>query len=345
MNLVAGTENHYATKMQYTNFVKIPTLTAFPTAGTFTFSGGTDGTAGITDYDYIGIRDSGISSGLQSYANAEEVDINVIACPGQSSIEVRQSLIGIAEGRKDTIALLDPAQGMAIQDVVDWADGENTFAAYNSVNSTYSAIYYDWYKYTDAYNQTSYWAPPSGVALRAFAKSEYWEAPAGPNRGTMQDVTQMAQSLTQGDRDFLYSNRINPITDLPGYGIVIFGQRTGSMYPTSLDRVAVRRTLIVIEKAVTTALFPMLFEPNNMVTWKRAERLIQPFLDHMVTTNRIYEGRVVCNATTNTPAVIDQNQMVVNVFLKMMKYSEQIMVNFILVPTGADISEYVGQSF
>jgi len=331
--------------MQFTNFLVIPDLTDFPDTGDFVMSGGTDGIEGITPYDYIGKRDIVGSSGLQAYAVPEEVDINVIACPGQSDIAIRQALIDVAENRKDTIALLDPPQGVDIDLVVDWADGVNSYSEYNAVNSTYSAIYYAWYRYTDAYNSTSYWAPPSGLALMTYARSEYWEAPAGPNRGTMQGVTKMERPLTQGDRDFLYANRINPITDLPGYGIIVFGQKTGTMYPTALDRVAARRTLIIIEKAVTTALFPLLFEPNNILTWKRVERLIQPYLDYLVTAGRIYEGRVICDSTTNTPTVIDQNQLVVNVFLKLMKYAEQIMVNFVLVPTGANIDEYVGQAF
>jgi phage tail sheath protein FI len=342
MNLIPESENFYANKLVSTRILANKIFTEFPELGTYQLNGGTDGLEGIADYDFIGKKDITGATGLQNYAIPEEIDVNIIAIPGQTGMAVRQALESISELRQDSISIIDPPLGLDVQDVIDWADGANKFAEFNAINSTYSVIYYSWFMYTDTYNKETYYAPPSCAVLPTYAKTEYYEVPAGPNRGKLTSITKVERPLSQGERDLLYSNRINPITDLSGYGITIFGQKTASKISTSLDRVAARRTLIVIEKSVTTAVFPLLFEPNNFYTWRRATRMIQPFLDYLVTSNRIYEAQVVCDSSTNTPVTFEQNQMIINVYVKLMKYAEMISLNFVVVPTGASINEYYG---
>jgi uncharacterized protein len=54
-----------------------------------------------------------------------------------------------------------------------------------------------------------------------------WFAPAGINRGVMTTVIKTERVLTQGNRDLLYQNNVNPIATFPnGSGITVFGQKT-----------------------------------------------------------------------------------------------------------------------
>jgi hypothetical protein len=52
---------------------------------------------------------------------------------------------------------------------------------------------------------------------------------------------------------------------------------------------------------------------------------------------------IICSSVNNTPAVIDQNELVVDIYLKPVRSAEFILVNFYATSTGANFSELVGQ--
>ena len=83
-----------------------------------------------------------------------------------------------------------------------------------------------------------------------------WLAPAGTRRGTVDNATQLGyvNSITgeftqtavrQGLRDTLYENSINPITFIPGSGILNYGNKT-TFTGSSLDRINVARLVAFI---------------------------------------------------------------------------------------------------
>ena len=317
--------------------------TTFPTAGTFQLTGGDDGADEIEDIDYIGNTLGATPTGLQIFAFPDEIDINLVGIPGASqSSAVRQALIQLAgETRQDCLALLDPPADATVQTVADWANGEGSYSDYGVIDTTYAAIYYPYFgsnnNITGAVDNT----PPSAAVVQAFARSQYWQAPAGPNRGLLQNVTAPNVKLTPGDRVFLGANRVNPIGNLAGLGIMVLGQQTATEIASSLDRVGARMTLIQIEKAITTAMYPFLFEPNFPSTWLRATNLVQPYLNTLVSQQRLYSATFICNATTNTSDVINNNEMACVVQLQLPKYTEIILINFQITELGATITENV----
>jgi hypothetical protein len=48
---------------------------------------------------------------------------------------------------------------------------------------------------------------------------------------------------------------------------------------------------------------------------------------------------VKCDETTNTPAVIDRNEMRAQIFLKPVKAAEFIQVDLVITSTGANFDE------
>jgi len=349
LSMVAGSANDYTTILTHSFLLGSFTLTSFPAAGTYTFSGGDDGITGIAAADYIGINLGNNSTGLQLFINPDVVDINAVAVPGVYDDAVVQALLSIAETRRDCMALIDPPTGLDPATVVDWADGANVYAAQNAINTSYAALYYPWVETYDSYNAVSRLVPPSGFAAAAFARTDRvageWYAPAGGTRGKLLGSTGTERPLERGEMDFLYENRVNPVNDFRTTGILLWGQRTTQVAPTTLDRINARRLLIMMEKVIVTACQPLVFEPNNKYTWNRLVTLVQPYLDSLVAKGALYEGRVVCDDTVNTPVIIDRNEMVANIFLKITKTAEIITLNFVLLPTGASIDEYIGQQF
>jgi hypothetical protein len=58
----------------------------------------------------------------------------------------------------------------------------------------------------------------------------------------------------------------------------------------------------------------------------------------MQASGGLYEFKIVCDETNNTPTVLDQNKFVADVYIKIAKTSETITVNIVAVNTSTDLS-------
>ena len=70
--------------------------------------------------------------------------------------------------------------------------------------------------------------------------------------------------------------------------------------------------------------------------------VLAPIFDRAKNTQGLYDYQIVCDKRNNTPAVIDQNEMVVDIYLKPVRAAEFILVNFYATSTGANFSEIIG---
>jgi len=311
---------------------------------------GGDTDAGTVDAaTIVGLAwDAGLaqSTGLQLFASPAAVDVNLIAAPGWSDAAVVQGLILIAETRADCLALIDPPTDLTPAEVVDWHNGAGTYAGdHAAFNSSYAALYYPWVKIYDVYNAAYIYSPPSGHALAVYAytdnTTESWFAPAGMNRGRVISGIDVAYGPTPGEMDLLYGdgNAVNPIARFDPDGLVVWGQRTLQRAPTALDRVNVRRLLLYLRKVISTAVNYLVFEPNDEKTWRLFGHLVIPFLNDVTQRRGLYDFRFQCDETTNTPAVIDRNEMHARIFLKPVKAAEFIQVDLVITATGANFDE------
>ena len=149
----------------------------------------------------------------------------------------------------------------------------------------------------------------------------------------------LGYKTSRGERDVLYPEGVNVIASFPDSGINIWGQKTLQSQPSALDRVNVRRLMMFIEEAIAESSRFVVFEPNNPQTWRALIRLINPFMQDIKDKGGLYDFAVQCDEETNTPAVIDRNELVARVFVKPTKTAEFIELNFVLTATGADFKE------
>ena len=199
----------------------------------------------------------------------------------------------------------------------------------------------------DKYNRKYRWIPSSGYVAGIYAKTDDvadpWWAPAGLNRAIITSVRRLAWNPKQGHRDLLYKNGINPIVSFAGQGKVIWGQKTMLDKPSSFNRVNVRRLFIVLEKAISTAAKYFLFEPNDEISRKQLTNMINPFLRDVKARRGVYDYRVICDDTNNTPERIDRNEQWCTILIKATRTAEFIVLNFVSTKTGASFDEVAGQ--
>jgi hypothetical protein len=295
------------------------------------------------------------------YDDAKYVDIDELTNPNAMVIERWRSCFNVfnrfvTEIRKDCVFISDPLRQ-------NFVNGENTkitslreatFSTniytplkncYSSINSNYAAAYANWLKVYDAYSDKMIWIPSSGYAAAVYARTDTvaqpWIAPAGLNRGTLNNIVDIAFNPNQKQRDFLYTISLNPIVLFSGDGFTIFGQKTLQNKPSAFDRVNVRRLFLTLERAVQKTLKYFVFEPNTEFTRTRVRNSISPVFELAKNTEGLYDYLIVCDERNNTPDVIDRNELAVDIYIKPVKAAEFILVNFIATRTGQDFQELI----
>ena len=304
-----------------------------------------------TDYSFSNGTDiqptqSQIANSYNLFDNPDSVDVSLIMTGKTVGDTIPDHLIGIAESRKDCLVFISPE----LEDVVDASGTEtaNILSLRNSFTSSSFAVMDSGWKYQyDRYNDVYRWVPlngdVAGLCARTDLERDPWFSPAGFNRGQIKNVVRLAWNPTKADRDDLYKAGVNPVVTFPGEGTVLYGDKTLLSRPSAFDRINVRRLFIVLEKTIARASRSSLFEFNDEFTRSQFVNLVEPFLRDVQGRRGIFDYRVVCDTTNNTPEVIDRNEFVGDIYIKPARSINFIQLNFVAVRTGVSFNEVVGQ--
>jgi phage tail sheath protein FI len=302
---------------------------------TVSLAGGVDGT----------ISTANVVTAYDSFDPAESVDIALVVS-GPANQTLADSLISMAETRKDCVVFLSPEKA----DCVDNAGSETTdIVAYrNTLTSTsYAVLDSNWKYQYDKYNDVYRWVPlngdVAGLCARTDLERDPWFSPGGLNRGIIKNSIKLAWNPTKTNRDDLYVKGINPIVTFQGEGTVLFGDKTLLSKPSAFDRINVRRLFIVLEKAIARAARFSMFEFNDQFTRAQFVALVEPFLRDVQGRRGITDFRVVCDETNNTGEVIDRNEFIGDIYIKPARSINFIQLNFVAVRTGVSFDEVVGK--
>jgi len=216
---------------------------------------------------------------------------------------------------------------------------------YQSANSSYAASYANWVKVYDSNSGGYCWVPFSGWAARAYAETDRdrfpWIAPAGLTRGIVRNVVDLAINPNQKERDLLYRIGQNPVCFFPNDGFTIWGQKTLFRKPSAFDRVNVRRLFLALEKPTARVMKYYVFEPNTVFTRTSVVNTLTPLFEQAKRNEGVYDYLIVCDERNNGSDVIDRNEMVVDIYLKPVRASEFILVNFVATRTSQDFVELI----
>jgi phage tail sheath protein FI len=292
------------------------------------------------------VTNSEIITAYDKFKNAEEVDISLVMAGASSQVVAEYIVENIAESRKDCVAFLSPSRENAVN---NYGDETTDIATYRNLfnSSSYAVMDSGWKYQFDKYNNVYRWVPlngdVAGLCVRTDFERDPWYSPAGFNRGQIKNVVKLAWNPNKTARDELYKNGVNPVVTFPGEGTVLYGDKTLLARPSAFDRINVRRLFIVLEKAIARAAKYSLFEFNDEFTRAQFISLVEPYLRDVQGRRGIYQYRVVCDQTNNTPEVIDRNEFIGDIYIKPARSINFIQLNFIAVRTGVAFDEIVGK--
>ena len=307
------------------------------------FSGGTGETSGSApalffdkiDTNTQGLAGSDYDTAFDLLKNKDEYQYNLITAPGllhDKHTNQVNTLIQNTQDRGDAIAVVDlEPYGALISATTNQASG---------INSSYAAAYWPWCQIINPNTGKINWVPASALIPGVYAfndsNAEPWFAPAGINRGGLTQVIRPERKLQRADRDTLYEANVNPIANFPANGTVVFGQKTLQKKASALDRVNVRRLLIALKGFIGQVANNLVFEQNTAATRNSFLAQVNPYLESVQQRQGIFAFKVVMDDSNNTPDVIDRNQLVGQIFLQPTRTAEFIVLDFNVLPTGAE---------
>lgn len=273
------------------------------------------------------------------FGNPEDFDCSIII----ANENINQFCIDLAKQRSDCITIAGAPKSIVgslspTEDLVTYMTEEV------NVENSYASFYGNYIQIFDAYNSKYRWINIAGAVAGQQVKTnndrDPWWANAGLERGQILDVIKISFNATKGERDVLYRNKINPVVSFPGQGnCIIWGQKTLLSRKSAFDRLNVRQLFLVIEKSVNKAMKYFVFEPNDEFTRAQIVAMIVPFLEDIKGRRGVYDYKVIADETINTPEVIDNNILKVNILIKPTRVAEFIEVKYVATKTGANLSE------
>lgn len=297
-----------------------------------------------------------VAAGMQAVVagadlREEQYAYSLLAAPNYP--ELTDELVTLNSDRGETaFIIIDTPMRKNATEAISWVKNSNVATENGEdglvTNNTYSAAYYPAGSSTEPVTGKTVVVPASHMALYTFAYNDNisfpWFAPAGLTRGVVQNASSVgfitsenefkAISLTQGQRDEMYQNKLNPITTFIGQGTVIFGQKTLASTTTALDRVNVARLVAYLRERFDEIARPFLFEQNDTQTRARAAQVFERFLADILSRRGVTDFAVVCDTSNNTPARIDRNELYIDVAIEPTKSVEFIYIPIRIVNSG-----------
>jgi hypothetical protein len=319
---------------------------------------------GNVTYNLTGGVDYSASGGMQAtlgdlvtsydlFSNKDQTQVDyLIMGPGlleESESQAKANkLISVAEGRKDCMAVISSHRSNVVDLTNSGTQTTNVIRFFSGVNSSSYAVFDSGYKYTyDRFNNLFRYIPCNadiaGLMTRTNVTAFPWYSPAGQQRGLINNAIKLAYNPSKDQRDLLYTARVNAIVSQPGIGVLLFGDKTALSYSSAFDRINVRRLFLTVEQALERVAQAQLFELNDASTRANFTNVIEPYLRDVQAKRGLYDFRVICDETNNTPDVIDNNEFRADIFLKPTKSINYVTLTFVATRTGISFEEVTGR--
>lgn len=299
-----------------------------------------------------------VIDGYALFANRDEVQVDYLIQGPSGGDDIYEAqakagyLISLASQRKDCVAVISPHRQGVVDETNTAKQTDAIIEFFSGVNgslpSSSYAVFDSGYKYTyDRFNNKFRYIPcnpdVAGLMVRTSIIAYPWFSPAGQQRGILNNAIKLAYNPNKAQRDQLYPLRVNAIVNQPGLGVLLFGDKTALGYASAFDRINVRRLFLTVEQALEKTAQAQLFELNDELTRANFINIVEPYLRDVQAKRGLYDFLVVCDASNNTPDVIDNNEFRADIYLKPTKSINYVTLTFIATRTGVSFEEVAGR--
>lgn len=284
----------------------------------------------------------------------EKEDVAIIAAPGFSDPLSYDALITHCDKMGDRIAILDPpadvddvdklktvaevtlaasdAEGEEGSDTSKRRKKQSAGKGLKPPASDRASFYFPWLLASDEYaGGTVVPTAPSGHLAGIYARTDgKFGVHKAPANQRINGAIGLTYHVTRAEQGPLNDLGINCIRSFPGAGFKVWGARTLSE-DAQWRYINVRRLFFMIFKSIELGTSWVVFEPNDLRTWKAIERNIKAFLTLMwrdgalkgATADQAFY--VKCDEETNPPEVINAGRLITEIGICPVKPAEFII--------------------
>lgn len=282
------------------------------------------------------------------FADKKTTDVSHIIAGNVASATV-QNLITLAENRGDCVVYVSPRWSDVQPGQTQSAIATNIKSFKTTVIDISSSYYFvdgNWKYQYDKFNDVNRWIPCCGdvAGLKALAElnNDAWWNGSGYNRGNLRNCIKLAWNPKDDYMGQIYAVNVNPIIS-EGGSIVLLGDKTGLVKPSSFDRINVRSLFNTLKKNISSYLKFGLFEFNDEFTRLQLSSHVSTYLQSVKSRRGIEDYQVVCDTSNNTGDIIDNNQLVMDVYVKPNKSINWIVLNLVNVGSSVSFNEVIGK--
>jgi len=289
------------------------------------FLAGDNGTFTTGTYSRAEFTNPTLQASKRGLYALDEVDelLNVIIPDFAGDVTVTGDLLDYAASRAnlpsggDRFIILTVPLGSDPQEAVDW------FRYDLGRFSKWAALYWPWINVADPLvDGRTLTMPPMGHIAGIYARTDnnksVGKAPAGTVDGALNWLTGLEYISTQGERDYVYPNKINPLISSPQTGLAVWGARTISS-ESEWRYVHARRLFMFMEKSIYNSTAWIVFENNGPQLWAKIKGQIDGFMSGLFSAGLFYGTSasqayfVICDSSNNTTSTIEAGQVIIDV--------------------------------
>jgi len=285
-----------------------------------------------------------IIAGWNMFKDADKVSASLMILGDANHLVIQHVIDNICEVRKDCIAFfspsLDECRGL------DQLDAKLAIIAKRNLinrSSSYAVMDSGWKLQFNKWTGQSTWTPLNAdvAGLCALVDKDFdsWWSPAGFNRGQIKNVISLAYNPSKESRDGLYPNNINPVVSFKGEGTILFGDKTLQAKASAFQWINVRRLFIALELTISKGANYQLFEFNDRFSRTQFVGIVEPFLREVQGRRGIYEYKIICDESNNTPEVVDTGEFIATILIKPTRSINYITLNFVATKSGISFDE------
>jgi phage tail sheath protein FI len=307
------------------DFAEFPCAPASPPADSpdvwVALANGDDSLDTLSVDDFVGVDGgSGRRTGIQALEDIEQ--ISLCMAPQMWSQTIHDALILHCETLRYRFAILDPQDGLSIEQVMD---------ARSILDTKYAAIYYPWVQVRDPLSKRNVDIAPSGHLMGIYARVDtdrgYYKAPANE---VISGIIRISQDVNKREQDLLNPIGINALRFFPDRGYRVWGARTLSS-DSSWKYINVRRIFIFVEASIDQGTQWVVFEPNDEPLWARVRQTVGNFLNTVWRSGALQGAKaedayfVKCDYTTMTQDDIDNGRPICVIGIAPVKPAEFVI--------------------
>jgi hypothetical protein len=325
-----------------------------PLPGTYTFSTGNDGTAGLDETDYIG--DSSTTTGLHSFDEVE--DAFGIAVPEIGTRTMIAAGDAYCVTRGDLFYISETPIGLNDAQIAAFKMGQTPYSG-AAFNSSFHAMFSGHMEVNDPNTNRQKFISNAGHVIGVHASSdannEPWFAAAGLERGKVRGVTQIDYNMGSNARkpnlDAVVKAQVNPFVSFPADGIILWGNKTTQVQESALQNLHVRKLLLYMQKMLLPANRISLFNPNDPTEWKRIYMRCKPVMEKLVTGRGIYDylyqgdqgASKLSDVVVNNPTDLQNGIYVVKIYIHPINVIEVLEFQAIITADSVAFSAVAAQ--